>query len=70
MQSYRITVEGMTCDNCRKRVERIIKGVEGVSDAQVVLADRSAVVSGAAVPLDAVKGAIEKAGYKVTGVVA
>jgi len=40
MHSTRLSVEGMTCASCVGRVERALKGVEGVSEANVNLARR------------------------------
>ena len=40
------TVTGMTCDNCVHHVTEAVKGVTGVTDAQVSLADKSATVKG------------------------
>jgi len=40
------TVTGMTCDNCVHHVTEAVKGVAGVTDAQVSLAGKSATVQG------------------------
>jgi len=55
-------VNGMTCDNCVHHVTEAVKGVAGVTDAQVSLAGKSAVVQG---DFDEAKiiAAIEEEGY-------
>ena len=62
------TVTGMTCDNCVHHVTEAVKGVAGVTDAQVSLAGKSATVQG---DFDESKiiAAIVEEGYeaKVTG---
>lgn len=59
-------IQGMTCAACVGRVERALKGVEGVSDASVNLATERASVSfdPAHTSVAALLGAIEKSGYK------
>ena len=37
-------VSGMTCDGCRKHVEKTLNGVEGVSQAKVDLEQKEAMV--------------------------
>ncbi|WP_417274789.1 heavy metal translocating P-type ATPase [Celeribacter halophilus] len=64
MHSTRLSVEGMTCASCVGRVERALKGVEGVSEANVNLATETAeVVFGDAVTLPDLVGVLDKAGY-------
>ena len=63
MKTTTFTVTGMTCDNCVHHVTEAVKGVAGVSDAQVSLAGKSAVVQG---DFDEAKiiAAIEEEGYE------
>jgi len=56
------TVTGMTCDNCVHHVTEAVKGVAGVSDAQVSLIGKSATVQGD-FDASAVIAAIEEEGY-------
>ncbi|MBU2891561.1 heavy metal translocating P-type ATPase [Celeribacter halophilus] len=64
MHSTRLSVEGMTCASCVGRVERALKGVEGVSEANVNLATETAeVVFGDAVTLPDLVAVLDKAGY-------
>ncbi|NIX76994.1 heavy metal translocating P-type ATPase [Microvirga terricola] len=61
-----IPVEGMTCASCVGRVEKAIKAVDGVANANVNLATGRATVSLAPSPANpqAVAEAIRKAGYE------
>jgi copper chaperone CopZ len=56
-------VKGMTCDNCVHHVTEAVKGVPGVTAAQVSLAQNSAQVEG---DFDEAKiiAAIEEEGYE------
>ncbi len=66
--TYELTVEGMTCASCVRRVERALAGVEGVDAAWVNLATESAAVSvspGRDVSRAALAAAVESAGYHV-----
>ncbi|WP_195794437.1 heavy metal translocating P-type ATPase [Kinneretia sp. DAIF2] len=60
--SLTLPIDGMTCASCVKRVEKALKAVPGVQDAQVNLATEAASIAGAPA-LDALQAAIEKAGY-------
>ena len=44
MATKQLPVQGMTCDNCVRHVERALKGVEGVSSVDVSLQLRQATV--------------------------
>lgn len=59
------TVEGMTCENCKARVERYINDMDGVV-GKVNLKKKELVVSmEKEVSDEEIKAAIEKAGYTV-----
>ena len=62
-----IPIGGMTCASCVKAVERAVKKIDGVENIQVNLATEKASISYEAekVKLYEIKGAIEKAGFKV-----
>lgn len=62
---YQLSIEGMTCDMCRKRVERTLRAVPGVTAAEVSLADARATAEADAGLGDALRAAVEGAGYKV-----
>ena len=59
-----LKVEGMTCMHCKMAVEKALKGVSGVTNAQVDLAKNEAVVEGDANKAAMAK-AVAEAGYKV-----
>ena len=59
-----LLVEGMTCASCVARVEKALRKVPGVSSATVNLATEKATIQAlSAVPVSALKAAIEKAGF-------
>ena len=57
-----LPISGMTCASCVGRVEKALRAVAGVSRAEVNLASEAATIAGPA-GLDALRAAIEKAGY-------
>lgn len=60
-----ITIEGMTCDHCKNRVERVLNQMDGVA-GKVNLSKKQAIVSmEKEVDDDAIRAVIEKAGYTV-----
>jgi Cu+-exporting ATPase len=65
-REWSLPVEGMSCASCVARVERSLAAVPGVREANVNLATEAATVRAAAsVPFDALRVAVEKAGYQV-----
>nr|WP_180113986.1 heavy metal translocating P-type ATPase [Acinetobacter sp. YH12063] len=61
-----LAIEGMTCASCVARVEKALKKVDGITDAQVNLATETAhVQSDKNVDYSAVIQAVEKAGFGV-----
>ena len=65
-----ITIGGMTCAACVMHVEHALSGVSGVQMAQVNLATEKASVEfmSGVVSLDALRNAVEDAGYNMVGV--
>ena len=62
-----LRIEGMTCASCVARVERSLRSLAGVAEANVNLATESATVAAASgVTPDMLRGAVEKAGYGAT----
>ncbi|MCO8103107.1 heavy metal translocating P-type ATPase [Acinetobacter indicus] len=61
-----LSIQGMTCASCVGRVEKALKKVDGVEQANVNLATEQAVIESSA-PLDraALVKAVERAGYDV-----
>ena len=65
----KLVIEGMSCNHCKMRAENALKGVEGVSNAVVDLADKSAIVTlNADVDAAVLKESVEDAGYDVVSV--
>ena len=62
-----LPVTGMTCASCVRRIEKALSKVEGVSEASVNLATERAkvVYDPGATTLEAMKKAVERAGYGV-----
>ena len=65
-----LRVEGMTCASCVARVEKALRKVPGVVDANVNLATETATVRGDAPDMEAAIAAIRKAGYEAHPVLA
>lgn len=63
----RLEISGMTCGGCARSVTRAVQAVPGVVSATVDLEAATVTVEGGAT--DAVRQAIERAGYGVTRVV-
>ena len=59
-----IKVEGMMCNHCKARVEKVCKAVPGTQDAVVDLAAKTVTVTGSA-DVEALKHAIRDADYQV-----
>jgi Cu+-exporting ATPase len=70
MEKTSITIGGMTCASCIMHVEHALQGVAGVQAAQVNLATEKASVEfmPGVVSLDALRKAVEDAGYSMEGV--
>lgn len=63
-----ITINGMTCEHCKARVEKALNGLEGV-EAKVDLKKKQAAVTLSTAVDDAVlKSAVADAGYEVVSI--
>lgn len=62
-----LTVNGMTCGGCENAVKRVLSMVDGVSNVTASHDDNRVTLDldPARVTRDAIKGAIERAGYRV-----
>jgi copper ion binding protein len=61
-----LKIEGMSCEHCVKHLTEALKAVAGVSSASVSLENKNAVVEhGDTVTQDALKAAVEEAGYEL-----
>ncbi len=65
MEQQTYTVQGMTCGHCVASVREEVGEVPGVSSVEVVLETGAVTVSGDGVSGDAVRAAVEEAGYTV-----
>ncbi|MCH5152226.1 MAG: heavy metal translocating P-type ATPase [Clostridiales bacterium] len=67
---YQLSIEGMMCGHCTARVEKALSSTRGVLSVNVSLEDKNATVEVKdRVKADALKKAVEAAGYTVSGVV-
>jgi len=66
METVRLSIEGMTCTGCVNSVTRVLAALPGVAQADVSLTKARAKVTydPAMTGVDAMKQAIERAGYK------
>jgi copper chaperone len=60
-----ITIEGMACNHCVMAVKNALNKIEGVSQVDVELENKKAVVEGEALKDEILKEIIEEAGYEV-----
>ncbi len=69
MTKTTLKIQGMTCNHCVMRVQKALKGVAGVQDAQVDLQKAEAAVTFDESKVDTGKlsTAVVDAGYKVVG---
>jgi copper chaperone len=65
MSNSTYTVNGMTCDHCALSVTEEVGALPGVENVDVDLASGRVVVTGRAVHDDAVRAAVNEAGYEV-----
>ncbi len=64
-----LTIEGMSCNHCKGRVERALKELDGVESAVVDLEKKTATVEiSGDVSDDVLKAAVEDAGYDVVSI--
>ena len=63
-----IIIDGMTCENCKNRVERFLNDIDGAA-AKVHLKKKEAVVSlDREISDEQLRAAVEKAGYTVIAI--
>lgn len=69
MSTTKYDVAGMTCDHCVRAVTAEVSALAGAQDVVVDLAAGTvAVSSDPPLSLDALRAAVDEAGYKLTGV--
>jgi copper chaperone len=64
-ESHTYTVTGMTCEHCVAAVSAEVDKLPGVTVVEVDLADGDLVVRGGGVDDEAVRDAVEAAGYSL-----
>ena len=65
----KLFINGMMCAHCVKHVKDALEKTEGVANAEVSLEGKFAVAAlSKDVPAEALKKAVEEAGYEVTGI--
>ena len=65
--THTYTVEGMTCDHCRRAVTTELLALDGVQGVEVDLASGTVTVEAAETPdREQVSAAVEEAGYVLT----
>ena len=68
METTTYTVSGMTCAHCVSSVSSEVGALSGVSDVQVDLATgKVTVTSEQPLDVEAVRGAVQEAGYELAG---
>lgn len=65
MQEQVFKVEGMTCDHCVAAVKQEVGGLEGAREVNVELTSGTLTIRGESVDPDAVRAAVEEAGYEL-----
>lgn len=65
MEQRTYTVAGMTCGHCVSSVTEEVGAVAGVSTVDVALESGAVTVTGEGISDEAVKAAVEEAGYSV-----
>lgn len=65
----KINIEGMSCGHCVGRITKALSGIDGVSEVDVNLDEKKALVSlDQEIPDEQFNKEIENVGYKVTGI--
>jgi copper chaperone len=67
MSQLSLSVPGMTCDHCVQAVSSEIGKLPGVNGVDVDLASKSVVVTGTDFDREAIRAAVEEAGYEAVG---
>ena len=60
-----LMIGGMSCEHCVRAVTQAIEKVDGVKSVKVSLKKGNAVIKGEDIDIEAVKKAVEEAGYTV-----
>ncbi len=63
-----IEIEGMSCEHCAKRIEHVLKNMEGITDVNVSLDKKEAIVKGDTIDTNIIKDKIENIGFNVKNI--
>ena len=67
METVTYHVTGMTCGHCEKAVTEEVGAIPGVTEVKVDLPTGHVTVTGSGLSDDAVRAAVDEAGYEVAG---
>lgn len=59
-----LKIQGMTCEHCKAKVEKALKGIEGVEEVKVSLFRKQAKIKGENLEDEKLVKTVEEAGYK------
>lgn len=68
METVTLQVDGMSCGHCVASVQRALKAVTGVDDADVKIGSATVRFDPASATTDQIRDAVEDAGYEVAAV--
>lgn len=61
----KITITGMSCAHCAKRVEKALNAISGVSATVDLASGQAEIVSDSSIEFSAIEAAVAEAGYGV-----
>ena len=66
MKEISLKIEGMHCNGCSGRLEKVLNNFDGIKEAKVSFADKQAVINfdESKTSIESIKEAIEDAGFK------
>jgi len=60
-----INIEGMHCDNCKKRIETVLSNIKGVDKVKASLEDSNVIIEYKNVDWNLIEKTIEDLGFKI-----
>ena len=64
-----ITIEGMMCEHCKEKVEKLLLKLDGITKVKISLKDKTATIySSVSIPDEDIIDTINKLDYKVTSI--
>lgn len=66
MKEIKLNIEGMHCEGCSTRLQKVLNNQDGVEDAKVSLEEKEAIIKydESQTNVDSLKEAVEDAGFK------